>query len=642
MSSFQDYVENGWKIIPILPGHKSPRKRDWNKLENALTVADIAHVTTLHSAGLAHAYSGTCAIDIDDYPKARDWLEQRGVDLDALFLDPRSVQIHSGKTNHGKLLYALDTPLASKQIKDDGSAVIDFRCATAAGRTVQDVLPPSMHPDTMRPYAWMYADDLIGDWHDLPPLPEELKTIWLQEISDTTALLTNTSVPEKGAAPDELRALLLQHDPNMNRDDWIKVGMAIHHETDGSMQGLHLWDEWSSKATDKYNGISDLKVCWRSFHDTPGAVTVGMLRQGAAATLDDFDVIEEAAEVDPWSAAAKAKAVKFALVQVAEVANRPAPKWLIENVLPKQDLAMLFGASGAGKSFVALDIAFAIATGIDWNGLPTEKHPVVWIAAEAAGSMRNRTKAYAQAKGIELENADLWVVGETPSLLDNEEAIALAEAVRVKKPGLIVVDTLAAASIGANENSGEDMNIVMGACRMLHETTGALVMLIHHTGKDLSRGARGWSGIKGAMHTEISVEYHQDLRKFEVTKQRDGEEGQAWPFRLNIVNLSMDGETSCCVEMLDRALLHNENANLKKIGPTQKLVLECVYQMIKFEGGGAPVSEIHDAVLRKLPQQEGQRSRGPETINRALVGLQSRGVIELEDNIVRLISDDTA
>jgi len=578
---------------------------------------------------------------VDDYPAARDWLAERGVNLDALFLDPTSVQIHSGRADHGKLLYRLDTPLASKQIKVNDKAMIDFRCATAAGRTVQDVLPPSIHPDTQRPYEWKYANDLVGDWHDLPALPEELKEIWLKQITDSTSLVDGT-VPEKGASTDELRMLLMQQDPNINRDEWIKVGMAIHHETNGSMEGLHLWNEWSSKATDKYQGIDDLKVCWRSFHDTPGAVTVGMLRQGAAATLDDFDVVEEEAEVDPWSAVAKAKAAKFDLVHVAEVAQREPPQWLIEDVLPKQDLAMLYGESGSGKSFVALDIAFAIATGINWNGLSTEKHPVVWIAAEAAGSMRNRTKAYAQAKGIELENADLWVIGETPSLMQSEEAIALAEAVRAKKPGLIVVDTLAAASIGANENSGEDMNIVMGACRMLHETTGALVMLIHHTGKDLSRGARGWSGIKGAMHTEMTVSYFQDMRKFEVTKQRDGEEGQAWPFRLMIVNIDLDGLTSCHVEMLDRALLNNESAVIQGLGSAQKLVLECVYQLIRVDGSGAPVTEIYDAVLRKLPQKDGAKpGRGQETVNRALIALQSRGILELEDNIVRLASDDS-
>ena len=635
MSEFNEYIAHGWRLVPILPGHKGPRTRDWNKAQHAIRVP-----TKMHSAGLAHAYSGTCAIDVDDYSKAREWLEDRSVDLDALFLDPRSVQIHSGKANHGKLIYALDTPLASKQIKDQGSAVIDFRCATAGGLTVQDVLPPSIHPDTGQPYQWKYADDLIGDWRDLPPLPEALKEIWLREISDSTALVAG-DIPDKGASSDELRTLLMQHDPNMNRDDWIKVGMAIHHETSGSMEGLHLWDAWSSKATDKYAGINDLKICWRSFHDTPGAVTVGMLRQGAAATLDDFDVIEEAAEVDPWDAAAKAKVAKFNMVHVAEVAKRAPPKWLVENVLPKQDLAMLYGESGSGKSFVALDIAFAIATGFDWNGLPTEKHPVVWIAAEAAGSMRNRTKAYAQARGIELENADLWVIGETPSLMDTEESVALAEAVRGKKPGLIIVDTLAAASIGANENSGEDMNIVMGACRMLHETTGALVMLIHHTGKDLSRGARGWSGMKGAMHTEMTVSYHLDMRKFEVTKQRDGEEGQAWPFRLVIVNIDMDGLTSCHVEMLDRSLLHNEDAVINKLGATQKLVLECVYRLIKVDGGGTPLSELYDEVLRKTPQKDGQRNRSPEITNRALMALQSRGILELEDNIVRLTSDDS-
>jgi len=177
---------------------------------------------------------------------------------------------------------------------------------------------------------------------------------------------------------------------------------------------------------------------------------------------------------------------------------------------------------------------------------------------------------------------------------------------------------------------------------MLHETTGALVMLIHHTGKDLSRGARGWSGIKGAMHTEMTVSYFQDMRKFEVTKQRDGEEGQAWPFRLMIVNIDLDGLTSCHVEMLDRALLNNESAVIQGLGSAQKLVLECVYQLIRVDGSGAPVTEIYDAVLRKLPQKDGAKpGRGQETVNRALIALQSRGILELEDNIVRLASDDS-
>ena len=268
MSDFKEYIEHGWVLVPILPGHKGPSgaaARGWNLREKCVTDPAIE----MHSAGLAHAYSGTCAIDVDDYARARDWLSERDVSLDELFVDPLNVQLSSGRQNRGKLIYALDTPLVSKQIKENDSCILDFRCATAGGLTMQDVLPPSIHPDTGRPYAWKYADDLVADWRNLPPLPDALKEIWMREIVQSQVL--TTEIPDKGASTSELRTLLAQHDPNMNRDEWIRVGMAIHHETDGGMEGLLLWDEWSQKSTEKYAGIDDLKTCWRSFHDTPNA-----------------------------------------------------------------------------------------------------------------------------------------------------------------------------------------------------------------------------------------------------------------------------------------------------------------------------------------------------------------------------------
>ena len=100
MSDFKELIEHGFVLVPILPGHKSPRKRNWNTRENGITDPDFP----MRSAGLLHAYSGTCAIDVDDYERAQEWLAERGVDLDALFAAPDSVQISSGRANHAKLI----------------------------------------------------------------------------------------------------------------------------------------------------------------------------------------------------------------------------------------------------------------------------------------------------------------------------------------------------------------------------------------------------------------------------------------------------------------------------------------------------------------------------------------------------------
>jgi hypothetical protein len=85
-----------------------------------------------------------------------------------------------------------------------------------------------------------------------------------------------------------LRKLLERLDPNCPYDKWIAIGMALHHETKGSGTGLSLWNEWSSPA-EKYKGIGDLQIHWRSFnaeHEAP--VTLASLRTETAAEATDF------------------------------------------------------------------------------------------------------------------------------------------------------------------------------------------------------------------------------------------------------------------------------------------------------------------------------------------------------------------
>lgn len=639
MNNFAEYIEHGWLLVPIPPGQKGPSgaaSKGWQKLENC--VSDPA--TALRSAGLAHAYSGTCAIDVDNYPVAAAWLAERGVDLDELFAAPDAVQISSGRTNRGKLLYALSEPLASKKVAKDENKkdALDFRCATAAGFTAQDVLPPSIHPDTGNPYRWVY-DDMIVDWRSLPMIPEVLHTIWLSELATSADL---TVVPDKGAEVHELRELLTHHDPSMSREEWVRVGMAIHHETDGSAEGLAIWDHWSA-GSNKYVGVGDLQNCWRSFHDTPNAVTVGYLRQGTIASPEEFPHVDTAtpAEVDPWAKVEQQKRERFKLTPVGEIAAREPPDWLVEGMVPKADLAMMFGAPGSGKSFVALDLAFSVATGFTWFNKKVEKGPVVWIAAEAVGAMRNRARAYGQARGLVLDNTDLWVVEQTLSLMSNEDTTALLQVMKEKQPVLILVDTLAAASGGADENSGADMNKVLDNCRKLHAATGALVMLVHHSGKDASRGARGWSGLHGAVRAEFLLTHAEGspIRVMKVTKQSDGVEGDKYPFKLLPVPIDFDEDnTSCVVEYLDASLIAESDGS--SLGPTQQLVYKVITDIVAEyldDGEAAPVQRVYDECAAILPPPvAGVRDRRPETVRRAIMGLAAKGYVTITGHLLTL------
>lgn len=293
MTRWADYLAHGWRLVAIAPGRKGPRAEGWNKIGHPFEPQALG-------AGLRHAESGTCAVDVDDYDRAAAFLAEHGIDLAELMAAPESVQVHSGRAGRGKLLYALRTPLPSFQLApykvlnpETGKEVtyhaLELRCAAKNGLTVQDVLPPSIHPGTGRAYEWRYGDPLLGHWSNLPPLPAALEALWRAQI-EPAALAPAVPQEAKGATPEELAHLLKLKDPNdCGYDEWLKVGMMIHHEMRGSPAGYALWCDWSARCPK--HDTTHMLVKWRSFHsDAANPVTLGSLRSEVVAAPEEFPV----------------------------------------------------------------------------------------------------------------------------------------------------------------------------------------------------------------------------------------------------------------------------------------------------------------------------------------------------------------
>ncbi len=179
MPSIQDLLANGIALVPIATGFKGPVTPGWNLIQNVLTTPNQANLAENLNIGIAHAYcsSPTCAIDLDDFKAARTWFNAQDVDLMSLLEAEDAVVIHSGKVNSLKLLYKmpLGLTLPSKQVKaTNKTMVVEFRCSAANGLTVQDVLPPSIHPSGSQ-YQYIGAGSILN----LPSLPNELFQIWL-------------------------------------------------------------------------------------------------------------------------------------------------------------------------------------------------------------------------------------------------------------------------------------------------------------------------------------------------------------------------------------------------------------------------------------------------------------------------------
>ena len=190
--------------------------------------------------------------------------------------------------------------------------------------------------------------------------------------------------------------------------------------------------------------------------------------------------------------------------------------YLIKGWLTANGLSMLYGPSNAGKTFVALDMAMHIAAGVPWRGCKVSAGPVLYIAAEGGSGVLNRLAAF-KREHPRMADAPFILLPIGVDLHGNIDAKALAAILSEYSPALVVVDTLARSMGEGDENTAKDTAQLVKNCDLIREATGAHVMLIHHTGKDEEKGARGSSAQRAAMDTEIMVS-NQTIK---CKKQRD-------------------------------------------------------------------------------------------------------------------------
>lgn len=425
----------------------------------------------------------------------------------------------------------------------------------------------------------------------------------------------------QGATFGEMATLLDKLDPGMSRALWLRVLAGIHQETGGSEAGCVLVLEWSARGAN-FDSEQDVRARWNSFkRDTrPNAVTLSTVRMMAKAA--------ETARQAPTRAE---RTPTFQVIDANEYCERPAPDWLIKGVIPRRGVGLAYGASQSGKSFLVGDIAGAIAAGNPWRGRKTRSGKVVTVVAEGAAAYSRRLQAHRNHHGA-LPSGVLGVASNAPNLQRDEDIEAIANAVKAFGGAqLVVIDTLAASTAGADENSAQDMGAVMARCGQLEELLQAPVLLIHHSGKDATKGARGSSAIRAALDFEIEVLRDGDSRQARITKMRDGEDGAVFPFRLLVVAVGTDDDgdqiTSCVVEHLNTA---PQVVVREPKGRLERVVYTAARDMLPELCVGA-VDDLIAEVIRREPRSEDKkRDRRREYITRAVGSLAEAGLIHVD------------
>ena len=232
----------------------------------------------------------------------------------------------------------------------------------------------------------------------------------------------------------------------------------------------------------------------------------------------------------------------------------------VEGVLISSQMSVVYGPSNSGKTFFAADLALHVALGWRWRGLEVDQGGVLYIAAEGAYGIQNRVAAFKAAHDV-AESIPFTVIPVSVNMYDSDEEMerlintVLIKAREFGSISLVVVDTLARVMSGGDENTTVDMSQFVGHCDDLRVATKSHVMVVHHSGKDTSKGARGSSALRAATDTEIEIEAGEGFSTARVEKQRELEMGGEFCFRLGVVELGVNRRgkpvTSCVVEALD-------------------------------------------------------------------------------------------
>jgi 5S rRNA maturation endonuclease (ribonuclease M5)/KaiC/GvpD/RAD55 family RecA-like ATPase len=328
-----------------------------------------------------------------------------------------------------------------------------------------------------------------------------------------------------------------------------------------------------------------------------------------------------AGKPDKWDAA-DAIAEGFDVVGFLKARDEPAPpahglagQWiddiayayepeLIEGLIPSNGVGVIYGPSSAGKSFITVDWAMRIASGGRVLGRFTEASGVLYFAAEGQGGLRKRLVAARQAHGMDdvvlplnylpaLLDLSRAETGDVEKLSLYAEDVAREMRARGAPLRIVVIDTLAAAAPSADENAQKDMGPIMLAFHRMANRLGAVVLLVAHTGKDVARGLRGWSGIRANADFAIECRVDKDedtgetsRRSLWLEKAKDGRDGFTLSdYALRVVEMgtkrSGEPDTTCRVDYVEPPPAATEPAG-KPLSKSARLVMTLLSEGPKF------------------------------------------------------------
>jgi len=337
---------------------------------------------------------------------------------------------------------------------------------------------------------------------------------------------------------------------------------------------------------------------------------------------------------------------RFTLLQREGILALPPLTWRIHGLLPSTGVGLLYGPWGSAKSLLTLDLSATLAgTADSWFGLPIVEHcPAVICAFEGQAGYRNRVRAWESHHRCELPPNVMFATPTDFSLLHEKDTLELAATIRKSAlGGVVFLDTLAQGAPGLNENDSSQVGVVLHNLQRMAQIVEGFVIAVHHVGKDVSRGPRGYSSIEPACDVVICLDKTEGLRNWKGTKIKEGEAIGEKLFRLAQIDLGLDGYgqpvSSVCIAGEEPGATFGPPKRYPR-GANQHIAFDAIGDVLRastqFGMADAPsyrpcvkLDVAIAAAAQKIPKEE-QKYR-TQSAKRAVEDMVARGVLAVKD-----------
>lgn len=536
LETARQLADKGFHVFPLAAGTKIPKRgsRGFKDAVNSgVENLDWDYSNVGISTGKFNGSGALVVLDVDckngkdgNHTLAK-LLEEKGVTLPETYEQKTPSGGHHYIYRYKKALKSGESLLGSGlDVKSEGGYIV------AAPSIVSNGAYTSIEREIAECPQWIVDILEALDQEDLKPKQNFMSLV--QDINPADAHrdaveYLRVQIP---AVPGErnsrgLRAAMKLKDLGVNHDDAFDI-MSEHWICEPAL------DESELKHV--------IDSAWRYGKNSPGAYAPGLA----------FDsVSEQERNVGAAKLADNSQSRKRLYLEKSKdclpILDQP---FLVEDCLPPGGFSVMWGKSNTGKTFIALDLAYKIALGLPWHGRRVQSGPVVYVAAEAGKSIRNRIHGFNLHYDLVGKDAPIGIVPCSVDLYrpdaDIKDLISLISSFN-QKPAFIVIDTLARVLAGGNENDSSDMGRLVAHIDAIRAVTGAHVMLVHHAGK--SGGIRGSSSLECAIDTELEVSASFSIK---IGKNREyARDSRPLGFQLKVVEIGigsgMKQITSCVV-----------------------------------------------------------------------------------------------